>query len=105
MPNAPMRRGAMVISPSLSIQDCFPCKSAMHSGRFVARKATMPDNRTNSPNAPVILVVDDTEANRKFLQAVLEGAGFAVIAADDGEQALSILRSRKVDAIVSDILM
>ena len=52
-----------------------------------------------------ILVVDDSEQNRKLLKVLLEAESFEVVAAADGEEALIVLNRTTVDAIISDILM
>jgi PAS domain S-box-containing protein len=52
-----------------------------------------------------VLVVDDIPANRKLLRAILEGEGHDVTEANDGMEALGLLKNRPVDAIISDILM
>ncbi len=52
-----------------------------------------------------ILVADDHGPNRLMLEALLKGAGYGVITAENGIVALEKLRSSRVDGIVSDILM
>ena len=52
-----------------------------------------------------ILVVDDSEQNRKLLKVLLEAESFEVVTAADGEEALTVLNRTTVDAIISDILM
>ena len=52
-----------------------------------------------------ILVVDDEEDVRDFLQAALEDAGFEVETAADGEEALSKVRASPPDAISLDLVM
>jgi two-component system alkaline phosphatase synthesis response regulator PhoP len=52
-----------------------------------------------------ILVVDDEEDVRDFLQAALEDAGFNVETAADGEEALSKVRANPPDAISLDLVM
>jgi two-component system alkaline phosphatase synthesis response regulator PhoP len=52
-----------------------------------------------------ILVVDDEEDVRDFLQAALEDAGFEVETAKDGEEALSKVRANPPDAISLDLVM
>jgi two-component system alkaline phosphatase synthesis response regulator PhoP len=52
-----------------------------------------------------ILVVDDEEDVRDFLQAVLEDAGFEVETAADGEDALFKVRANPPDAISLDLVM
>ena len=52
-----------------------------------------------------ILVVDDDKNTRLFLRAVLEGAGYTVSAATNGEDALEVLDREHVDLVVLDIMM
>jgi PAS domain S-box-containing protein len=52
-----------------------------------------------------ILIVDDFPPNRTLLKAVLVQEGFEVIEASDGIEALRLIESLPVDAIISDILM
>ena len=52
-----------------------------------------------------ILVVDDKEENRYLLETLLTGNGFVTDTATNGKEALKLLRSGKVDMIISDILM
>ena len=53
----------------------------------------------------VILIVDDEEANRKLYRGALELDGYDVIEAAGGREAIEILKTREVDAIVCDIQM
>lgn len=52
-----------------------------------------------------ILVVDDDKNTRLFLEAVLERAGYTVITARDGEEALSLMDREHIDLVVLDIMM
>lgn len=52
-----------------------------------------------------VLLADDEETVRKLLTVQLEQWGFLVIQACDGRQALSELRKRHFDVVVSDIQM
>ena len=52
-----------------------------------------------------ILVAEDDEAIRRSLQDALEGAGYAVVTAADGEAALAVLLSRPVDLALLDVNM
>jgi CheY-like chemotaxis protein len=52
-----------------------------------------------------ILVVDDHPINRKLLRVQLEAAGFFVVEAADGVEALEVLARERTTAVVSDILM
>jgi PAS domain S-box-containing protein len=67
--------------------------------------------RPASPGAlrgdETILVVEDEELLRRTARRVLEKHGYQVITADDGAQALAILRERgrEVDLVFSDLVM
>ena len=52
-----------------------------------------------------ILVVDDDYANRDFLAGVLEPAGFTVITAKGGREAIKLARSGKADLVLLDLMM
>lgn len=52
-----------------------------------------------------ILVVDDDKNARRLMQAVLEGDGYTVTCAADGEEALEVLDREHVDLAVLDIMM
>src|ERR1700735_3852034 len=50
-----------------------------------------------------ILVVEDQEDNRQILRDLLGSAGFRMIEAHDGEQALVVARSQRPDLILMDV--
>ncbi len=52
-----------------------------------------------------VLVVDDVPANRRFLTNLLEKALHSVQEAEDGQSAFDLLKSRKFDCVISDVLM
>jgi PAS domain S-box-containing protein len=52
-----------------------------------------------------ILIVDDNSTNLYLLKSLLEGEGFDVIAAENGQAALDSAHADPPDLIVSDILM
>jgi adenylate cyclase len=59
---------------------------------------------TMAPTAKV-LVVDDTPANVKLLDAILAPRGFTVLVAGSGEEALALVEAEKPDLVLLDILM
>ena len=52
-----------------------------------------------------ILVVDDEPNVREYLRTVLEDAGFKVVTAADGEEALEVIRRERPDFISLDLIM
>lgn len=54
---------------------------------------------------PLVLVVDDEEANRHFCSSALELNGYEVVAAPGTEEAVAVLSSREVDFIICDVSM
>jgi class 3 adenylate cyclase len=54
---------------------------------------------------PRILIVDDNPTNRDIIAARLEGHGYELLQAADGEEALSVARSALPDLILLDVMM
>lgn len=52
-----------------------------------------------------ILIVDDSASIRKVVSITLKGAGFDVIEASDGRDALSKLSGQRVHLMISDVNM
>jgi two-component system, cell cycle sensor histidine kinase and response regulator CckA len=52
-----------------------------------------------------ILLVDDQEESRSVLRELLEGAGYSVMLARDGSEALDRAKERLPDLVISDLLM
>jgi DNA-binding response OmpR family regulator len=55
--------------------------------------------------APKILVIDDDPDIVDALQVLMEGEGFEVVSANDGEEGLSRIREESPDLIILDLLM
>jgi len=78
---------------------------------FLAEKAPDSQKPRMSVNAPSqaagapakILVVDDNEVVVKTICLKLKGAGYQVATAQDGAQAMSVVRTEKPDLILLDI--
>lgn len=54
---------------------------------------------------PTILAVDDSASMRQMVSFTLQGAGFKVIEAVDGEDALAKAQTTSVDLVLSDVNM
>lgn len=52
-----------------------------------------------------ILVVDDNEDNRDILSKRLSAAGFNIVSAKDGQQALDIIHNQMIHLVLLDIMM
>lgn len=54
---------------------------------------------------PCLLVVDDEKEIRNFLKRALESAGYNVVLAPNGREALAMYQEHKPDLIILDIIM
>ena len=64
--------------------------------------------QTNHPilgNGETILVVDDEPALRELAQEILSMAGYKVLLANDGDNAIDILAANHIDCVLSDVIM
>jgi two-component system, chemotaxis family, chemotaxis protein CheY len=52
-----------------------------------------------------VLTVDDSTSMRQMVRATLQSAGYEVIEAADGEEALAFARANPVDLVISDVNM
>jgi CheY-like chemotaxis protein len=52
-----------------------------------------------------VLLVEDDPALRRYLEVVLQRAGYAVLSAGDGLEAMKFLLTAQVDVVVTDALM
>ena len=67
-------------------------------GRFKRQPATASGNMT-------VLVVDDEAANRHYLTRILEPAGFQVVLAAGGREAIELATSNPPDLVLLDLMM
>lgn len=66
----------------------------------------IPEQALSGPTGTgTVLVVEDDEGVREFLAVVLERAGYTVLLASDGEQALTSGDDARVDLLISDVVM
>ncbi len=57
------------------------------------------------PMTKTVLVVDDSASIRATITMTLENAGFSVLEADDGHEAMARLEQQRVHLIISDLNM
>lgn len=55
--------------------------------------------------AKTVMIVDDSISIRQVVGIALKGAGYDVIEAEDGKDALSKLKGQKIHLIISDVNM
>ena len=70
-----------------------------------AKAADAPPLSVAVDSAPTVLVVDDDPTARELLSANLKGAGYRLLQASSGDEALSVARSTRPDAITLDVMM
>jgi CheY-like chemotaxis protein len=64
-----------------------------------------PPESIPAPGQRSILVVDDQEDLREILQAKLRAAGYHVVTAGNGREAIAALAGAKFDLVLTDVLM
>ena len=64
-----------------------------------------PRGSSGDEDVTTVLVADDQADIRAFVRRHLEGAGYRVVEAADGEDALACVRQRLPDLVVSDVMM
>jgi CheY-like chemotaxis protein len=52
-----------------------------------------------------ILVVDDDQGHRTLISRVLIGAGYETLLAEDGREALDLMRGTPLDLVITDMVM
>lgn len=58
-----------------------------------------------APTPATVLLVEDDRAVRRYLEVTLQRAGYRVMTAADGLEAMKVLLSSEVDAVVTDAVM
>jgi two-component system chemotaxis sensor kinase CheA len=77
----------------------------LNPAEILRRARPAEPEREKGAAKPRIVVADDSLTTRSAMKAVLEIAGFTVLPAADGEEALSLLRQVRCQLVVSDIQM
>ena len=67
--------------------------------------STLPSDQQPSQPIATLLVVDDEAAVRRVLQMRLQLAGYRVLCAEDGEEALALFHQEQPDLVVLDVML
>jgi two-component system chemotaxis sensor kinase CheA len=70
-----------------------------------AQRRESPIAESVLPRGQLILVVEDQVVTRQMEKSILEAAGYQVVTAENGLEALNILGQQGFDLVISDILM
>jgi DNA-binding response OmpR family regulator len=70
----------------------------------LTRNQAVPLSKTMD-GAGCVLLAEDDPALKRYLEVVLERAGFDVVSASDGLEAMKLLLSNPVDIVVTDAVM
>ncbi len=104
--------GAVVVDPAptgVSLRIYFPVASPAPASAPPAASAASTASRANDreEGSRTLLVVEDDVAVRLLMKRVFERAGFAVLAASHGDEALEVSRrfGSRIDALVTDVIM
>jgi adenylate cyclase len=77
----------------------FAAQAMLGSGSTLPKSDNLPSHRGS------LLIVDDNEMNRDMLSRRLERQGYTVHEAENGREALEILKARKFDLVLLDVIM
>ena len=69
-------------------------------------KASKGVHRAESPRKSTrVLLAEDDRALRRYLEIVLQRAGYSVVSAADGLEAMKVLLNATVDVVITDAMM
>ena len=80
-------------------------KANMPEAVPVITMTTPGDSKSSNPAGPTILAVDDEPMVRQVLENHLCSAGYQVLTASSGAEALEILERQRVDLVLLDVMM
>ena len=81
-----------------------------HDGMMLQKNTSLSESNSAVPQAERVrrtrvLLAEDDRALRRFLEVVLERAGYKVIPAADGLEAMKLALSTQIDIVVTDAMM
>lgn len=110
-----MHGGKVMLSSELGVGSCFtvilPCAEMPESplsitvNRQAEEMSSEPDQSQQNPHPPLILLVEDNEANIITISSYLTAKGYVMAFANNGEEAIALAQSEKPDLILMDVQM
>ena len=99
--------GQVKVTSEVGVGSCFtvtlPCSVAIDLEPSPESPLSL--HPRDPANAPLILIVEDNEANVITLSSYLQAKGYRLLCANDGENAIVLAQSEKPDLILMDIQM
>jgi len=83
----------------------FPCKLVLQSKSNLASSAVKQHHKLPNLAGTSILVVEDNMINRAILKEQLEACGASITEAENGAEALDLIKINHFDVVLSDIAM
>jgi PAS domain S-box-containing protein len=104
---AELHNGAVTVESQVGVGSCFTIRLPAPVVEGSLEEPAPPGEAVIATQAapPLILVAEDNLANALSMQHYLEGKGFAVLTAENGETALDLAQSARPDCIVMDMQM
>ncbi|WP_434685233.1 GAF domain-containing protein [Pseudanabaena minima] len=108
-----MHGGKVMLSSELGVGSCFtvilPCAELASSPvsaamEYQAEEMSCESFQSQQP-LPLILLVEDNEANIITISSYLTAKGYVIVLANNGEEAIALAQSSKPDLILMDIQM
>jgi DNA-binding response OmpR family regulator len=101
---APCAAGATLIGDRILLVVDLAEVATYAKGRVLAPAPALPKKRESGKKAR-ILIAEDSDVIREAIRRELTHAGFEVVAAADGQEALDIAREQSFDAVSTDVMM
>lgn len=98
-------KGAIEVKSKLGVGTTFLIYLPLYA--VIAETKTIDTEEADELASGTVLVVDDEDAIRRLASTVLEGRGYRVLTARDGQDALELSRAygRDIDLLLTDIVM
>jgi len=107
-----MHGGRVMLTSEVGMGSCFtvilPCDEVAASSSVAMESQTelnIESQQIAEQRSPLILLVEDNEANIMTVSSYLTAKGYRIVLANNGQEAIALARSAKPDLILMDIQM